>query len=743
MAATHSMSTNLIQVPLKHTAAIDLGAELRQVIDKDYFQPSSLFTPDLQTATATRDAVSALSDSKVDPKSPEVIGRYLQLLDALARKFPDDGVEFSWLLTIGHGKLALEAYHLIITERMNVVYQMGAVYGALALKESRYTEEGLKKLCNYFQLSAGTWQYLLAMVVASPTRAPRECDSNTLECLELLMMAQAQECIWQKAVANELKDSVIARLSMQASQYYQKAFEKGSQSPQIILEWLNHMRVKQYHFSAAAHFRMALVALQSQQYGQQVAYLKAAVAKTTQAFKHKRYVNTFVLEDLGGLDAAIKETLSAAEKENDLIYLQMVPLELDLKPIVGTNMVAPVVSEYLKQGLAGESYFDDLLPYLILQVAQAFRERQDDFVNAEIVNPVHQATQKMAQFLASHNLPAAIDAIQQPENLPDSLLQHARDIKHKGGVDATDRKVAEVAELAFKLAQLVRECRGRLEMDEAEDHQLVSMYGQRTRPPTQVAARDIIDKLDKLDSYLNQAKVGDAQLRQLYAAMKVDLEVYSGPQDRLQQVIPNSKYVALDTQVTMAIRALRDFLAEVDEVNSQSSKLVDEVEIRGRDHNILPKIIDQYKRDKQAAYAADGSFNERVFEPVYEDHIRMYNPDLTRVHDLTQRQWLLQQQIAQAYADFTAVWADRSSESQTQREKVLLHFESVYVNYIELLSHLDDGAKFYSDFLVKGTAVVQECEQFLARRRVEAQEMEARNQHGMFPGVWSLSTAPK
>lgn len=737
------MSTNLIQVPLKHTAAIDLGAGLRHVIDKDYFQPSSLFASDLQTVTATRDVVAEFSDSKVDFKSPEVISQYLQILDALARKFPDDGIEFGWLLTIGHGRLALEAVHLIHTERMNAVYQLGAIYCALALKESRYTEDGLKKLCNYFQLAAGTWQYLQGMVEATPNRAPRECDSNTLECLEQLMMAQAQECIWQTAVANELKDSVIARLSMQASLYYQKAFEKGTQSPQIILEWLNHMRVKQYHFAAAAHLRMSNVALQSQQYGQQVAHLKVAAAKCAQAFKHKRYVNSFVIEDLSGLDTVIKDTLSAAEKENDLIYLQVVPLELDLKPIVGTNMVAPVVPEILKQGSLEEKLFADLLPYMILQVAQAFRERQDDFVVAEITNPINQANQKMLQFLNERNLPASIDAIQQPENLPDSLLQHAWDIKQRGGVEATDKKIAEVAELAFKLEQLVRECRGRLDMDESEDRQLVSMYGQRTRPPMEVAAQDIIGKLEKLDSYLSQAKVGDAHLRQLYATMKVDLEVYSGPQEQLQQVIPDSKYVALDSQVTMTIRTLRELLTQVDNLKAESSKLADEVEIRGRDHNILPKIIEQYKRDKLAAYNDDGSFNERVFEPVYEEHLRMYNPDLEHVHNLIQRQRQLQEQISNAYADFTTIWADRSSESQTRREKVLLHFESVYISYIELLGHLEEGSKFYCDFLVKGTAVVQECEQFLARRRVEAQEMEARNQHGMFPGVWRLPTAPE
>ena len=44
---------------------------------------------------------------------------------------------------------------------------------------------------------------------------PLSMQLSTIQCLEYLMLAQAQETIWQKAINNNsMKDSVVARLSI-------------------------------------------------------------------------------------------------------------------------------------------------------------------------------------------------------------------------------------------------------------------------------------------------------------------------------------------------------------------------------------------------------------------------------------------------------------------------------------------------------------------------------------------------
>lgn len=729
--------SNILAVPLKKLGSLDLGARLHDIIEQEYFHSPSQFVADLAKSTAINARVADMTDTNVTPASIEACQQYLALLALLRSKFPDDLVEFGWQPTIGHGLSALVADRRFLTEVMNVVFQLGAVYCQLAVKESRHTDDGLKQLCNYFQLAAGTWQYLEGQTESNPEAAPREFDKETLLCLQNLMLAQAQELIWQKALSNNLKDTVVAKLSLGLSEIYNQAYQAGSKSPQIILEWLNHMRVKHYHFAAAAHYRMASIELENQHYGEQVGHLRAALSRCVQALRHKRYVNSFVLEDLAGLEVAINESLLMAEKENDLIYLQVVPLELDLKPIAASTMVAPLIPAMLVSPPTGINAFEDLLPYIILQVAQAFRERQDEYVQSMIISPLNSLSGDQVRFLADLDLPLALDAIQQPENLTDSLIQHAKSISAKGGAAALESKIDEVVTFAMKLQKLVQECQFRIDLDNSEDQMLRGYFGSQVRPPTAVAAKDIIDKLGKLRDYLKQAQAGDERVRETYISIKLDIQTYSGSLESLAKVIPNSKYIALDTKITNCISHLRDLLAKLDKMVSDRDAIIDGVEIRSRGNSILGKVIEKYRQDKLAAYNENGSFNERMFEPVYEEQIRMFSSESYSVQEQRTLQQQLQQEITASFQDFKQQWKNRTSESQAHRQQVLQHFESVYVTYCELMNHLDEGAMFYKDFLTKGTAVVQECENFLVDRRNEARKMEERKQRGLSPGSWA------
>ena len=62
---------------------------------------------------------------------------------------------------------------------------------------------------------------------------PEDMDNMTLDAVKYLMLAQAQECFWQKAVVDGKKDSLIARLAAQVSDFYAQAGDYGVQSDVI------------------------------------------------------------------------------------------------------------------------------------------------------------------------------------------------------------------------------------------------------------------------------------------------------------------------------------------------------------------------------------------------------------------------------------------------------------------------------------------------------------------------------
>lgn len=204
----------------------------------------------------------------------------------------------------------------------NVLFNLAAMYSQLAMSSNRSTSDGLRISANNFCLGAGVFSYLRDHILPElRAEPPEDMDTMTLECLEKLLLAQAQECFWQKAVKDGLKDAIIAKLAARVSDLYNEASEAGIQSDSISSEWIHHMTAKHHHFAAAAQFRAACDCLEKHKYGEEVARLRDSLACVNEALKEQRYINKLVLADLNGLKTRVAEDLKRSEKDNDMIYL--------------------------------------------------------------------------------------------------------------------------------------------------------------------------------------------------------------------------------------------------------------------------------------------------------------------------------------------------------------------------------------------------------------------------------------
>ena len=207
-------------------------------------------------------------------------------------------------------------------ELANILYNLAALYSQLAMSSNRGTTEGLKAACNYFCLSAGVITHIKDAVIPElRTTPPEDMDEGTLESLIQLLLAQAQECFWQKAVMDGYKDASIAKLAAKVSDFYGAAGDWGVKSEGISSEWIHHTTAKHHHFAAAAQYRQACDCLEKRKYGEEVARLQDSIACVNEALKEARYLNKVVLGDLNGLKNRVTEDLKRAEKDNDLIYL--------------------------------------------------------------------------------------------------------------------------------------------------------------------------------------------------------------------------------------------------------------------------------------------------------------------------------------------------------------------------------------------------------------------------------------
>ena len=234
---------------------------------------------------------------------------------------------------------------------------------------------------------------------------PEDMDTMTLECLEQLLLAQAQECSWSVAIKNGYKDALISKLAAKVSDFYDMGAERGTKSDIISTEWIHHMTAKHHHFAAAAQYRAACDCLEKRKYGEEVARLRDSLICVNEALKESRWINKAVLGDLGGLKTRVSEDLKRAEKDNDIIYLMPVPAKSELKTLDRAIMavaqkptdISDPSSTLGDRGTFGLPLFSRLVPYAVHIAASIYAERRDRIVKSSIIDELENMTNQLKE----------------------------------------------------------------------------------------------------------------------------------------------------------------------------------------------------------------------------------------------------------------------------------------------------------------------------------------------------------
>lgn len=309
----------------------------------------------------------------------------------------------------------LDSQNNLRFELANVLYNLASLYSQLAVSQNRSTSDGLKAACNYFCQAAGIISHLNKEIIPElRTVPPEDMDTMTLESLQQLLLAQAQECFWSKAVKDGLKDSLIAKLAAKVSDFYDQAAEYGTKSDTISTEWIHHMTAKHHHFAAAAQYRASRECLEKQNYGEEVARLRDSLVCVNEALKEARWINKAVLGDLNGLKLRVSEDLKRAEKDNDIIYLVPVPPKSELKVLSRAGMATPrippevadPISYFADRGTFGQPLFAKLVPYAVHVAVKIYGERRDRLVNTKIIDELESSTNKLKELVSSEDFVA-------------------------------------------------------------------------------------------------------------------------------------------------------------------------------------------------------------------------------------------------------------------------------------------------------------------------------------------------
>ncbi|KAI9872294.1 MAG: pH-response regulator protein palA/rim20 [Pleopsidium flavum] len=712
------MSSNILFLPFRRTHSISLSAAIRQYISTKYDQHPDMFKHDLEAIDRLRaDAVTSLE--------PHVSGirklaAYAAQLVWIGGKFPID-IDFS---VVSQNNLRFEL--------ANILYNLASLYSQLAISTNRSTSDGLKTACNYFCVSAGVISYLKTHIIPDlRSTPPEDMDTMTLECLQHLLLAQAQECFWQKAVKDGLKDASIAKLAAKVSDFYSQAGDFGIKSDAISTEWIHHMTAKHHHFAAAAQYRAACDCLEKRKYGEEVARLRDSLNCVNEAMKEARWINKMVLGDLNGLKNRVSEDLKRAEKDNDLIYLIPVPPKSELKALERASMATAKVPKEIADpssmlgdhGVFGQPLFAKLVPYAVHIAASIYVERKDRLVNTIIIDELEGLTTNLRDLLQSLSLPGSLQALEKPLGLPPTLISHAEEIRQQDGLNRLRRSMDDIAKLKANDKSTYAEGIELLKSEAAEDERARKRYGtdRWTRPTSQEAAEKLYVQVGEIDGYLNSANSSDELVRGKLKDCEGVLRVLAGSDRDLEESVPSSRRATLTPRVEKETGRLRASLNEVNGLESRRRRKIQTLREKAASDDINPSILAEAAR-LEREYPMQ-KIEPAQFEELFEKRLERYDSDRTMVVEEQEEQAGVTSRVKEANAAF--LQARRGDSSTKERERALQKLENGYFKYKEIVSNLDVGRKFYNDLAKIVARFKDDCKGFAYQRRTEAGQLES------------------
>lgn len=401
--------------------------------------------------------------------------------------------------------------------------------------------------------------------------------------------------------------------------------------------------------------------------------------------------------------AKAQRNLTESKKDNDFIYNELVP---DIKSLDGPGkaQIAKAVAPSIPLMASSKDLFEDLVPVAVHQAVAASDARKNEIVNTEVMK-LRESTQSLNGILASLNLPAAIETTS-GNSLPQSLLDKAKEVRDKGGVDSVRTLIDELPELLKRNQEILDECDRMLNEESDADTRLRSQFKEKwTRTASEKLTEMFRSNSGKYRTIIQNAMVADKTVRETFDKHTRGMELLSKPSGELENACPVGS--GGNVSNCSSVKELRHLMESVDTIKAEREVIESELKSATID------LRDQFLN----ALAQDGAINEpnisvgsigKALAPLRE-----------QVADSISRQETLVKDIQSSHQAFVAETGGGSGS----RDTFLSEIATSYDNFITLQNNLKEGTKFYNDLTNLLVTFQNKVNDYCFARKTEKDEL--------------------
>ncbi|KAH8118025.1 BRO1-domain-containing protein [Phellopilus nigrolimitatus] len=713
--------SNQLSIPFKKTSTIPLRQAFRDYVQISHTDTHpEAFKWDIDRWEQLRK--DATSEVVHVSKTQALISYNAQLTFVLTKLPVDIGLKVPYSEAFNSSAAWISIPNLAY-EQASVLFNLAALYSQLALAEDRSHPEGIKRANAFYQNAAGTLSHLISSALPTLSRSLDdstridELSESFLRSLEFLMLAQAQECAWQRAVMAPPLSNSLRKVASFYRLSTSTARESGT-GQAFPTEWLAHIDTKYHHFEAAAQYRKSMDDLEASKYGRELARLIEGRAVAKRGYDIAR--RAYSIMDI------IDKNIARAERDNDLIYHQDVPPISALPVVEEISMVksaVPVGLQDPKAVVGGDGVIlGDLVGWGAKVAVDIYRDRVGNWLKEEVYNRVNELDSSADYMLQELSLPASLEALEKPVGLPPSLLRKAEVVRLEDGPTRIDGSIENAELLASRCRDILNQAMDLLDQEASEDEGVrknAAKDGKMwDRLPSYEANIELTNKESRYRQMLDHACESDEHVREKWEQWEEVITRLTWNEEELEGWVPSSTIptgrskdpAKIQTQVHA--RALRVHLEALDDLRTARAQLAQRAQRLADADDIQPRIM------REAAVVERWTEIEpAMFENTLDQEMNKYQKFKDGIEEGADKQVELIESIKARYEQF--IQSRRDDQSVKEREHALQSLDLGYHKYREITRNLDEGLKFYNDLSKILIKFREACKEWVRLRRDE------------------------
>ncbi|KAJ4889999.1 Endosomal targeting BRO1-like domain-containing protein [Raphanus sativus] len=710
------MANLMLAIHEKKTTSLDLYRPLRNYVTFTYSErEAQLIEDDLETLKQLRSDVERVPDPSPSARRDLLIS-YFKALCLVETRFPIspdkhhvNAVSFLWYDAFKQKQKATQQN--VNLEKAAVLFNLGASYSQIGLGCDRATVDGRRQASHAFIAAAGAFAWARdnesgkAMVGQSSTTV--DVSVECVGMLERLMVAQAQECVFENSIAKGSTPGVSAKIACQAGIFYEEALAALTASPlkdHFEKGWIAHVQMKAALFYSEACYRYGMELHEKEEIAEEIARLRSGASRLAEAKKYSRGAPAQLVEAMNKLEASINCNLDRAVKENDRVYLMRVPSPASLSPLPAFSMVKPMnMAEILDA--SKEKMFSVLVPDSSAKALSRYTEMVDDVIRTQ-AERLQQASELTRVRLKEMDLPDSILAVDGNSTLPADLKDDVEAVQISGGPAGLDAELQQLRDLKRVNQELLVQTEELLQKEATEDAQFRSQFGTRwTRPQSSTLTKNLQDRLNRFAANLKQAGESDVKIERSVRENAALMSIL----DRrpIEAAVPSlaRPMMSLDATEDAIVGNLKQSLRQLENLGAQRAGLEDMLKEMKRKDDILPKLM-----------TSTGSY-----EDMFRREISKYDHICQDISQNIEVQEQLLMQIQAQNEEFSSLF--NLEDYKASKENCYKQIQAAISKYREIKENVNEGLKFYVTLQDAITNVKQQCSDFVMTRSIQCREM--------------------